>query len=158
MMFLSASSWKDRSSNPYQIGATTLTSSWLSYCNNTLLVNGSVGVWMQGLKYNLVGNTIDPISLLIKRFHIAHVHERQRHLDKQLPIYSCSQTCCVLQMTEASLNILIALIAVQFGACALGCRTSFKRAGHWQRVDECKPKPITGRTVLSSFCATLNRS
>ena len=40
---------------------------------------------MQGLKCNLAGNTIDPISLLVTRFHIAHVHERQRHPDCVLP-------------------------------------------------------------------------
>ena len=37
------------------------------------------------------------------------------------------------QITEAFLNKFIALTAVQFGACALGCRTSFKRASHQHR-------------------------
>ena len=40
---------------------------------------------MQGLKCNLAGNTIDPISLLVKRIHIAHVHERHRHPERVLP-------------------------------------------------------------------------
>ena len=44
---------------------------------------------------------------------------------KQPPTFHPSAVC--FQMTEASLNILIALIAVQFGACALGYRTSFKK-------------------------------
>ena len=145
MMFLSGSPWKDRSSKPCE-------SEQPPRLHRGFCVNWSVSVWMRGLKYNFAGNTIDPISLLLKRFHIAHVHERQRHPDCVLP-----DDGSISQNTHRTHRRTIRRVCpwlpdlVQKGRPLASWSASFME-GEWT------PKTVTRCTVLSSFSTTLIRS